>query len=152
MTAPSSLEQLSARMADGTPQARALGLRFVSVEPGVAMMAVPWREDLVGEIDSGVIAGGVITSLLDHVCGMACSSLAFLGETQPRSLATLDLRIDYMRPAIPRREVFARARCYKLTRSIGFVRAAAFEADEEDPVATAQAAFALGNLPPVARS
>ena len=35
------------------------------------------------------------------------------------------------------------AHCYKLTRSIAFVRAVAWDVDPADPVATAQAAFAL---------
>ena len=133
-------------MVIGTPQAAALGFRFVSSEPGIGVMAVPWREDLVGDPESGVIAGGVITSLLDQVCGMAVSSLAFT-QGGVSGIATLDLRIDYMRPAQPRREIIARAHCYRLTRSIGFVRAAAFEVSEDDPVATAQAAFAM-TLPP----
>ena len=105
-------------------------------------MAAPWREDLVVDAESGVIAGGVITSLLDQACGMAVSSLAF-SQGGASGIATLDLRIDYMRPAQPRREVLARAHCYKLTNSIAFVRAAAFQESEDDPVATAQAAFAL---------
>lgn len=139
-------------MAEGTPQAAALGLRAVSVGPGAAVMAVGWREDLVGDPQTGVIAGGVITTLLDHVCGMAVSSLvasqaALAQGNAPRGLATLDLRIDYMRPAEPRAEVRARAHCYKLTRSIGFVRAVAFDREEADPVATAQAAFALAAAP-----
>ena len=33
--------------------------------------------------------------------------------------------------------------CYRLTRSIGFVRAQAWDVDAADPVATAQAAFML---------
>jgi acyl-coenzyme A thioesterase PaaI-like protein len=37
----------------------------------------------------------------------------------------------------------ARAHCYKVTRSIAFVRAVAYEDDPEDPVATAQATFML---------
>lgn len=139
-----AVADIGLRMAQGTPQAAALGFRTVAATPGDAIMAVPWREDLVGDPESGVIAGGVITTLLDQVCGMAVSTLAFQ-EGRSGSLATLDLRIDYMRPAEPGREILARARCYKLTTSIGFVRAAAYEEDEADPVATVQAAFALAS-------
>jgi uncharacterized protein (TIGR00369 family) len=146
---PENLAAAGARMAQSTPQAAALNIRLVSVEPGVAAMAVPWRADLVGDPATGVMAGGVITTLLDQVCGLAVSSLALSSRSPMESgLATLDLRIDYMRPAQPRREVIALARCYKLTRSIAFVRASAFEDDEADPVATVQAAFAFGGARP----
>ena len=142
---PEMMAMLGARMAQGTPQAVALRLRLVSVDARGAAMAVPWREDLVGDPESGVMAGGVITTLLDHVCGLSvsCAVIAAGGRFMEYGMATLDLRIDYMRPAEPRREVIALARCYKLTRSIAFVRASAFEDDEANPVATAQAAFAF---------
>jgi uncharacterized protein (TIGR00369 family) len=142
-----TLAEIGLRMAQGTPQAAALGFRTLAVIPGDATMAVPWREDLVGDPQSRVIAGGVITTLLDQACGMAVSTLAFQAG-RSGSLATLDLRIDYMRGAEPGREIIARARCYKLTTSIGFVRAAAYDRDETDPVATAQAAFALSGAQP----
>src|SRR3954462_12754280 len=116
---PDILNELAQRMAGGTPQSQALGFRFVSVTPGRGSMAVPWREDLVGDPDTLVIAGGVVTSLLDHTCGLAISSAAASGS--PFGTATLDLRIDYMRPARPRMGVTAEAHCYKLTRTIGFV-------------------------------
>jgi uncharacterized protein (TIGR00369 family) len=103
-------------------------------------MEVPWREDLVGDPDTGVIAGGVVTSLLDHTCGLAISAAA---QGQMFGTATLDLRIDYMRPAAPRAGVTAEAHCYKLTRSIAFVRAEAWDADRADPIATVQAAFMM---------
>ncbi len=138
-----TLADLGARMADGTPQAAALGFRLVSVQSGEAAMAMPWRADLVGDPQTGVLAGGVITTLLDHVCGLAVS----MALPQQNAIATLDLRLDYMRAAVPGREIIAKARCYKLTRSIAFVRGAAFEDDEGDPVATAQAAFALTRGP-----
>ena len=138
-----ALADLGARMADATPQARALGFRLVSAKAGEASMAVPWRADLVGNPETGVLAGGVVTTLLDHVCGLAASS----AMSNPQAIATLDLRIDYMRAAASGRELIALARCYKLTRSIAFVRGAAFEDDESDPVATAQAAFALTRGP-----
>ncbi|HEY5290534.1 MAG TPA: PaaI family thioesterase, partial [Caulobacteraceae bacterium] len=134
--------ELGARMADATPQAAALGLRFVSVEPGLAVIAVPHRADLVGDPETGVLAGGVVTTLLDHVCGLAVhSKLLSLGTAG--AMAPLDLRIDYMRAAEPGRDVTARAHCYHVTHSIAFVRASAFDGDEADPVATVQATFAL---------
>ncbi len=131
-------DRLVARLM-GSPHCVALGFSLVAVEPGAVHLAAPWREDLVGDPDTQVIAGGVITSLLDHACGMAVTSLSPERGGGP----TLDLRIDYMRPAAPRTGVTAAARCYKVTRSIAFLRAVAWDVDEADPVATAQGAFVL---------
>lgn len=137
------LRQIGQSMATTVPQAAALGFRFVSVERGKGVIEVPWREDLVGDPDTGVIAGGVVTSLLDHTCGLAITAAGYGAISGPFGTATLDLRIDYMRPAAPRAGVTAQAHCYKLTRSIAFVRAEAWDADASDLIATAQAAFML---------
>ena len=99
------------------------------------MLKAPYRDDLVGDPDTGVIAGGVITALLDHVCGQSVWTKL---ETFT-SIATLDLRIDYMRAAEPGLDVYAEAHCYKMTRgrspSCGPPPSIATSAD--DPVATA---------------
>jgi uncharacterized protein (TIGR00369 family) len=142
---PEIVREMAERMVGGTPQSAALGLRFVSIAPARGSLEVPWREDLVGDPDTGVIAGGVVTTLLDHTCGMAMAAAA---GTEPFSTATLDLRIDYMRPAAPRAGVVAEAHCYKLTRTIGFVRAEAWDVDKSDLIATAQAAFVLNRPRP----
>ena len=134
-----SVEDLALLKMRECPQAVALGLETVSWETNIATLKVGYKPELVGDPDTGVIAGGVVTTLLDHACGQAV--MAALGAPAP--IATLDLRIDYMRAAEPGLDIFARAHCYKLTRSIAFVRASAFEDDEADPVATAQAAFAF---------
>ena len=141
-TYPEALREIARHMVETVPQASALGFKLLSVEPSRGSIFTPWREDLVGDPDTGVIAGGVVTALLDHVCGLAIISTA-RDATTPFSTATLDLRIDYMRPAAPRADITASAHCYKLTRTIAFVRAVAHDGDPEDPVATAQAAFAL---------
>jgi len=142
---PDAARQIGEHMVASVPQAAALGFRFVSAGDGKGSIEVPWREDLVGDPDTGVIAGGVVTSLLDHTCGLAITSAA---ETVPFSTATLDLRIDYMRPAAPKHGVTAEAHCYKVTRSIAFVRAQAWDADPSDPIATVQAAFVLNGPRP----
>jgi len=88
----------------------------------------------------GVVFGGVITTLLDHACGLSvmCSLKEAVG------IATLDLRIDYLRAAVPGAELFARAECYKSTGSVAFVRGTAWDADPDDPFATSLATFMLG--------
>ncbi len=122
-----------------TPYARALGMKYVSSSPSRGEIFLPWREDLVGQGGTDILAPGVLTALIDHVCGLAIMA-AFGFEARP---ATLDLRIDHMRPAAPRASITATAHCYKSTRIIAFLRAEAWDVSRDDPVATAQAAFIL---------
>ncbi len=69
-----------------------------------------------------------------------CSSRS----TATRAIATLDLRIDYQKPATPGLNIKAHSVCYRVTRSIAFVRATAYQDAEDDPVATATACFMIG--------
>lgn len=135
------MREIAGAMNEGSPQAKALGVESVSLEKGVAVLKAPYREELVGDPDTGVIAGGVVTTLLDHCCGQAVHTAL----DKFSYIATLDLRIDYMRPAEPGKDIFARAHCFKVTRSVAFVRAVAYEDDPDDPVAAASAAFMLNS-------
>jgi uncharacterized protein (TIGR00369 family) len=130
---------MGTQLMQSSPQGRALGFELVGVEHAEATLKVPYRAELVGDPDTGVIAGGVVTTLLDHTCGQA----VWAALEAFTSIVTLDLRIDYMRPAEPSLDIFAHAHCYKLTRSVAFVRAQAYDRDRGDPIATAQAAFML---------
>jgi len=134
-----ALLDLLPQLVSGPPHPRALGFQLEGVEGDVVTLRCPYREDLIGDPVSKVLAGGLATTLLDHVCGMAV--WVKLDRFVP--IATLDLRIDYMRAAEPGLDLFARARCYKLTRSVAFVRGWAYDRDHKDPVAAAQSAFML---------
>lgn len=134
-----SPEQLAAGMVASAPYSAALGLRYVSSSPGFGTIILPWRADIVGLDGTDILAPGAVTALIDHTCGLAIMST--LGTMA--APATLDLRIDHLRPAAPRASVTALAHCYKTTRSIAFLRAEAWDVSRDDPVATAQAAFTL---------
>ena len=125
------------------PFSHEIGMRQHKAKYGVAVLSVPYDARLVGDPDSGVLHGGVVTALLDTACGWAVMA----ADKGLRSTATLDLRIDYMRPATAGETVFARAECYRMTRSIGFARAVAYHSEGDDPVATAQGAFILERAP-----
>jgi len=124
----------------GVPHAAAINLTVIEIKPGEAVCKVPYAENLIGNPDTRVVHGGVITSLLDNTCGIAVGSkTAMQGQ-----IATLDLRIDYMKPATPGEDIFAFAACFKVTKNIAFVRGVAYHADRNDPIATCAAAFMLG--------
>ena len=116
------------------------GLRLDRAAPGEAWSSLPYRPVFVGDTETGVLHGGVVTAMLDESCGMAVQ-LALDGT---RSIATLDLRIDYQKPATPGLDIKAHSFCYRVTRSIAFVRSAAYQESEDDPVATATACFMVG--------
>lgn len=124
----------------GVPHAAAIQLMLLEVNAGTALCRVPYDEKLIGNPQTGVIHGGVITSLLDNTCGIAVGSKTQLVG----AIATLDLRIDYMKPATPKEDILAFAECYRVSRNIAFVRGLAYHTDRGDPIATCAAAFMLG--------
>lgn len=128
-------------MTQFTPQARALGVEVNRIEPGKAWGRVPYRDDLVGDPDTKVIAGGVITTFLDQICGSAVVA----AMERPTAVATIDLRIDYMRAAEPGRDVLAEAHCYKLGHNVAFVRGVAYDESPDNPVAHVAAAFMINS-------
>ncbi len=116
------------------------GLQLDRFAPAEAWSSLPYRPVFVGDTATGVLHGGVVTAMLDESCGMAVQ-LALDGA---RAIATLDLRIDYQKPATPGLDIKAHSVCYRATRSIAFVRSTAYQDSEDDPVATATACFMIG--------
>jgi uncharacterized protein (TIGR00369 family) len=135
------LAQLNRHFHQVVPHNLALEIAMVGLDDGEARMRLPYSLDLVGNPETGVLHGGPITSLMDACCGAA----VFMKLRSPVPIATLDLRIDYLRPATPPSDVVAHATCFRLTRNVAFVRAVAYheESGEDDPIAAAAGAFML---------
>ena len=116
-------------------------MQVVEAGPGLAILKLPYREELIGDPVRRVVFGGAITTLLDQALGLAVS--CSLEDLRP--IATLDLRIDYLRPAQPGLDLIGKAECYKVTRNVAFARAVAYESDITDPFATSLATFMLSS-------
>jgi uncharacterized protein (TIGR00369 family) len=124
-------DQVMIGMLNFVPHLKALGVRYCEHGDNWVMLKLPYAEKLIGFPDSGVIAGGAIYSMMDNASGMAimCASKAF------SNLATVDLRIDYLKPATVARDILCRVECYKQTRSVSFVRGVAYHDDPTHPIA-----------------
>jgi uncharacterized protein (TIGR00369 family) len=136
--APAELvERINQAFCEMVPHNRALAMRVLDIADGAVRALLPWDARLVGNPELGILHGGAVTSLIDATCGVA----VFARLMSPMPIATLDLRIDYLRPAEPSRDVVARAECYKLTRNVAFVRAIAYHDDPAEPIASAAGTF-----------
>ncbi|MBL6932831.1 MAG: PaaI family thioesterase [Rhodospirillales bacterium] len=122
------------------PHCRELGLEIMSLEPGKASIRLEYQGRLVANPQTGVVHGGVISTLLDTVSGLGAMSA--VSETMP--VATLDLRIDYLKPASPGDAIIGEAHCFRLSSSVAFVRGVAHHGDSNDPIAHCVATFMLG--------
>jgi uncharacterized protein (TIGR00369 family) len=130
---------LARQFIEAIPHARALGMTLDDLGDGMAEISMPYDERLVGDPRTRVIHGGAVSALMDTCGGAAVMTHA----SAPVGTATIDLRIDYMRPATPGQRIRAHAICYNITRSVAFVRATAFDEDQARPVATATGAFTV---------
>ncbi|MBI1362074.1 MAG: hotdog fold thioesterase [Alphaproteobacteria bacterium] len=142
MSEPTSdtVSEIDGHLVTDVPHAAAIGMRVISAGDGDAVCFVPYDPRFVGNPETGVVHGGLVTTLLDNTCGIAVTSKTGLHG----QIATLDLRIDYMKPADAGKSILARAECFKVTRNIAFVRGIAYQSDPTDPVATCAATFMIG--------
>ena len=115
----------------------ALGILYVDHGADWVELGLDWQDKLVGVRETGVLASGPIISLMD----MATSMAIWVKLGRFRHQATLDMRVEYLRPAVPGRRIVGRGECYRVTSSIGFVRGLAHDGDADDPVAHVTGTF-----------
>ena len=135
------LTEMASRFVAQLTQCQKLKLKVLEGSDKHVLIELPYDPQLIGYPDTGVIHGGVITTLMDTASGCAVVCSIFdkcdLLEISP----TLDLRVDYMKPAEPHKPVYGHAQCYKLSSSVAFTRAIAYQDSIDDPIAHAVGSF-----------
>jgi uncharacterized protein (TIGR00369 family) len=114
-----------------------LGVRYVAHGDDWAELGFDYDPRLAMMASNGVLASGPIASLIDSASGVSI----FAKIKRKRPMATLDLRIDYLRSAPPGKSIIARATCYRVTRHVAFVRCEAHDGDPDDLVALSMSSF-----------
>jgi uncharacterized protein (TIGR00369 family) len=127
-----------------------LGLKIESVEPGQVRGSLAMRPELVGSFLHGRLHGGVISSVLDAMAGLAL--MVEIAQRHPADSATqvlqrfgrmgtIDLRIDFLRQGIGKRFV-AGATVTRLGGRIGSTQMTLHN-DEGALIATGAASFVI---------
>lgn len=135
--------ELVSRLLGRIPHCEELGIVVESFEPPRLTMRLPYREILVADTETGVLHGGAVTTLVDTTAGM----IAMAAVRPANSVATLDLRLDYLRPGLKGRDILCAAEVYHVTRTIVFVRANALQAEDGREIASALGTFMITERP-----
>jgi uncharacterized protein (TIGR00369 family) len=127
----------------GIPHCSDIGVKVDALDEEGVIMSLPYDERFVGNPVNGVLHGGIVTTLIDTASGMCI----YVKMQKYVPIATLDLRIDYLKSAEPGRDVLAHAHCYRLSKQIAFVKAIAYHEDPKDPIANSVSTFMLHSTP-----
>lgn len=126
--------------ARGTGLITHMALEIEEVSTEGVRVRMPFNPDFCVDSDETLLHGGILTALLDSVFGLA----NFVAIEGISTMATLDLRVDYLRPAHSRADVIVRAHCFRKSRHIAFDAGSVwFDGHEESEIACGTASFAL---------
>jgi uncharacterized protein (TIGR00369 family) len=130
-------QALAEAFISGIPYAAASGMRLVETGPGRASLLLPARDTWTGDAERKLIHPGCLSVLADTACGVAVGCA--MEQIEP--YATLDLRMDYLRPPVAETDLICHAECHRLSRSVAFVRGELVQPGQAEPVATVYATF-----------
>ncbi|WP_076536139.1 PaaI family thioesterase [Shewanella sp. UCD-KL21] len=135
------LTGVASRFVNQLAHCRRLNISALEASEHHVLLELPYSQDIIGDPDTGVIHGGVVTTIIDTASGTSVVC-AILEKYQSLEISpTLDLRVDYMKPAEPNKPLYAFAECYRLSANVAFTRAIAYQDSIDDPIAHAVGSF-----------
>ena len=124
---------------EGIPFSRAAGMQAERMSQARGSVSMAASQAWTGHAAANQIHPGCLTVLADTACGLAVG--AAMNPIEP--YATLDLRMDYLRPARAGLALRCDAHCHRLSRSVAFVRGEVFQPGSDEAVAAVNATFML---------
>jgi uncharacterized protein (TIGR00369 family) len=121
------------------PHSRDLGMAILPTEGPQARMRLVPQAHLLDDTRVS-ICSSVLYSLADSAAGLA----VFAATRTLMPIATLDLRMNYLRPAPGDHALVVEARCEAVTDDVAFVRCLVHAEGSPDPVGTGDATFMRG--------
>jgi uncharacterized protein (TIGR00369 family) len=116
-----------------------VGMHLTSISEGRAELRVPYRPELVGDPYRPALHGGVLSALIDAAGGAACFSRVQVGD----KISTIDLRVDYLRPA-ELKEVVADAEVLRVGNRVASVDVRVYHPDSPDRIiASGKAVYSI---------
>lgn len=140
-----SLLDVCRRFLGNVKHSACLGMTIEAADAHGIRVRLPWRADLVGNPETGVLHGGAIFAFMDMAGGLANTCATFpVFEITP----TIDMRVDHLRAPAKGMAVICEATCYRMSQQVMFVRMTVYEEDSpEQLVATGLATYMRMKLP-----
>jgi len=124
---------------ENIPFHKFLGLKVIELKKGYAKMRFPLRPELIGDVRSGNWHGGVMATALDAAGGMAAASLL---TSAADKLATLDIRVDYLKPNRSK-AIIVTGKIIRAGNSSIVTNLQAFNEETEELLADGRAVFSI---------
>lgn len=124
------------------PLFRTFGIEIVRFAAGKAVMQMPHSPRLADK--RAALHRGALVTLLDTTCGLAI----FSALDSLRPIATIDLRVDFLREIPPDSGLVADVECVGRTSRIAYIMGKGYAVGDKEPLALVAGSFAIDTLGP----
>jgi uncharacterized protein (TIGR00369 family) len=115
-----------------------LKMKVERLERGFARLRVPFFADLVGDPFRPALHGGVVSTLADTAGGIAAFTACRPGDL----LSTVDLRVDYLRPA-GEADLIADGKVLRVGNRVAVCDIVVFQEDSDKHIATGKGVYSV---------
>lgn len=123
------LQEIVRLMETGIPFNAHLGIKVDAIREGFVRFCLPFRPEFIGDPRRPALHGGILSTLIDTTGGAAVWSQCAMGD----GIATVDMRVDYLRPAPPH-DLFCEAEVKRLGNRVAVAHAVVFPVNAKSVV------------------